>query len=163
VTGTSDGRGHRWWARRFLIVAVVGLQVAAAFGFYGGPHRVLGWRMFNASSDWQAEVFRVTADGERYPIEEPWPGGYGWGELVSARGLGAPHLGQHAPAGLVSTLDYLQHALDWVAANTPADQETLRLEVRVTFWENGRGRERTFFVSVDRSLPGRWSRSGGLL
>ena len=129
---------------------VVGLQAAAAVGAYRGPHQVFGWHMFSGSSDWRAEVFRVTVDGTRHPVDDPWPGGYRWPELVFARGLGTPQFRQHA-VGLSSTLDHLQHALDWVAANTPADTETIRLEADVTYWDNGRDPETAVFLSMERS------------
>ena len=70
------GSMFRWWARRVVIVLVVVLQLFAIVAAYGNPHKVFGWQMFNASSDWQAEIVRVESDGSTHGIREPWPGGY---------------------------------------------------------------------------------------
>jgi hypothetical protein len=142
--------GRRWWARR--VVIVVALQAVGAIGAYSGSHQVLGWHMFSASSDWRADVLRVTSDGARHPISDPWPGGYRWPDLVSARGLGSPQVRQHATAGLAVTLDHLSHAIDWVALHTPADGVTVRLEADVTYWHNGRGPVTTLSVSAERPV-----------
>ena len=40
--------------------------------------------------------------------------------------------------GVDSTLHLLQGSLDWVAQNTPGDDETVRLEAVVTYRHNGR-------------------------
>jgi len=140
VGSVLDGPGHgpRWWARRLVIVGVVALQLAAVVSAYGRPHKVFGWQMFNASSDWQAEIVRVEADGSRHDVRDPWPGGYEWPGLVEGRGLDAPFHRQHAHSGLDTTLDLFQSALDWVARHTPADTRTVRLEAVVTSWDNGR-------------------------
>ena len=45
--------------------------------------------MFPESSTWRADVVRVTADGRRVPVEQPWSG-YRWDELVPDRGLQLP-------------------------------------------------------------------------
>jgi len=80
-------------------------------------------------------VVRVTTDGRRVPIEDPWSG-YRWEELVRSRGLSYPAVRHHADAGLANQLAFLDSALDWVADNTPRDGETRYLEARVTAWHN---------------------------
>jgi hypothetical protein len=78
---------------------------------------------------------RVTADGRRIPVTARWSG-YRWDELVTSRGLRHPEVRHHADAGLDNQLAFLQAALDWVAAHTPRDRETRRLEATVTYWHN---------------------------
>ena len=154
MTGTAGGRhGHTRgrWTRRAIVLAVVGAQLFAIVYAYGIPNKVFGWQMFNASSDWQAEIVRVTADGQRHDVREPWPGGYEWQGLVLGRGVDHPFTRAHASAGLDSTFSFLQHALDWVASNTPADKVTVRLEAKVTYWDNGRGPFRRTFSSAPRA------------
>lgn len=146
----STERTAGWWGRRALILIVILLQVSAAVNAYGRPYKVFGWQMFNASSDWQAEVFRVDADDSRHDVRDDWPGGYEWGDLVGGRGFEAPQARRHADAGLDTTLALFQKALDWVAANTPEDRSTVRLEAVVTFWDNGRPPQQTLLVTPDR-------------
>ena len=52
------------------------------------------------------------------------------------RGLGHPEVRHHADAGLDNQIAFLASALDWVAAHTPRDDETLYLEAVVTTWHN---------------------------
>jgi hypothetical protein len=126
--------------RRLARRAVVGLVVVAQLAFvvrgYHSAHREFGWQMFPESTQWQADVVRVTADGRRVPVEEPWPGGYRWADLVTGSGLEVPDVRQHADAGLDAQLDDLDHALGWVVHHIPADHETVRLEATVQTWRN---------------------------
>lgn len=122
-------------ARRVVVLAVVVLQVGFIARAYWSDHKEFGYQMFPESSTWRAEVVRVTADGRRVPVEQPWFG-YRWDELVRDRGLRYPAVRQHADAGLDNQLAFLDAALDWVAANTPRDRETRYLEARVTAWHN---------------------------
>ena len=147
----AGGRSVGWWARRVVVLSVVAAQVFAATWAYDIPNKVFGWQMFNASSDWQAEIVRVTATGDRHDVRDPWPGGYRWEGLVLGRGLDRPFARAHASAGLDSTFDFLQKALGWVAINTPRDTETVRLEATVTYWDNGRGPFTRTFTSPVRS------------
>jgi hypothetical protein len=55
---------------------------------------------------------------------------------VRDRGLRYPAIRHHADAGLDNQLAFLDAALDWVATNTPRDDETRYLEARVTSWHN---------------------------
>jgi hypothetical protein len=122
-------------ARRVVVVAVVVLQLGLVARAYWSDHKEFGFQMFPESSTWRADVVRVTADGRRIPIEQPWSG-YRWHELVQDRGLRYPSIRHHADAGLANQLAFLEAALDWVADNTPRDTDTRYLEARVTSWHN---------------------------
>ncbi len=121
--------------RRTVVAAVVVLQLGFAARGYWADHKEFAFQMFPESSTWRAEVVRVTADGRRAPIEATWRG-YRWDELVQSRGLRYPSIRHHADAGLANQLAFLQAALDWVADNTPRDDETRYLEATVTSWHN---------------------------
>lgn len=138
--------------RRFAVVVLVALQLGLVARAYWAPHREFGFQMFPESSQWQAEIVRVTTDGDRHPIDEPWFG-YRWAELVDARGLRAPDRRSHADAGVENQLAFLQEALDWVAANTPRDPETVRYEAAVVVWPNLGPPERRTLASDERDVP----------
>jgi hypothetical protein len=121
--------------RRVVVLAVVVAQLAFIVRGYWSDHKPFAFQMFPESSTWRADVVRVTADGRRVPVEQPWAG-YRWEELVPDRGLAYPAARHHADAGLANQLAFLRSALDWVAANTPRDDETRYLEARVTAWHN---------------------------
>jgi len=121
--------------RRVIVLAVVLLQLGFIARGYWADHKEFAFQMFPESSTWRASLFRVTADGERVPIDRPWFG-YRWEDMVRDRGLSYPTYRHHADAGLDSQLAFLRAALDWVAANTPRDDETRYLEARVTSWHN---------------------------
>jgi hypothetical protein len=121
--------------RRVVVVAVVVVQLVLVARGYWSDHKEFAFQMFPESSTWRADVFRITADGRRLPVESAWAG-YRWDELVRDRGLRYPSLRHHADAGLDNQLAFLDSALDWVAANTPRDRETRYLEARVTAWHN---------------------------
>jgi hypothetical protein len=121
--------------RRVIVLAVVLLQLGFIARGYWADHKELAFQMFPESSTWRATLFRVTADGERVPIDRPWFG-YRWEDMVRDRGLSYPQYRHHADAGLDNQLAFLRSALDWVAANTPRDHETRYLEARVTAWHN---------------------------
>jgi hypothetical protein len=123
-------------ARRLVVVAVVGLQIAFVARGYWAAHKEFAFQMFPESSTWRADIVRVTADGRRVPISSPWAG-YRWDDLVKDRGLSYPAIRHHADAGLENQLAFLESALDWVADNTPRDAETRYLEATVTSWHNG--------------------------
>ena len=121
--------------RRVVVVGVVLLQLGLVARGYWSDHREFAFQMFPESSTWRAEVVRVTADGRRVPIERPWSG-YRWEELVPNVGLRYPSFRHHANAGLDNQLAFVDSALDWVATNTPRDDETRYLEATVTAWHN---------------------------
>ena len=136
-----------------MIAVVIGAQLAAIAAAYRNPHPVFGFQMFSEASSWQADIYRVTTDGDRHDVRTGWPGGYDWSELVRTRGLGAPFARQHASGGLDSTFDFFQEALDWVALHTPDDGETRWLEAEVTYWDNDRGPFQRSFRSIERVIP----------
>ena len=88
------------WARRIVVVVVVVAQLTFVVRAYHSPHKEFGFQMFPESSTWQAEIVRVTDDGRRIPISEPWDG-YTWSQLVRVRGLSRPSVRHHADAGEV--------------------------------------------------------------
>jgi hypothetical protein len=118
-----------------VVAAVVVAQLLFVARGYWSDHKEFAFQMFPESSTWRADVVRVTGDGRRVPIEQPWSG-YRWDELVPNRGLSYPSVRHHADAGLENQLAFLEAALEWVARNTPRDAETRYLEARVTSWHN---------------------------
>jgi hypothetical protein len=122
-------------ARRVVVVVVVVVQLGFVARGYWSDHKELAFQMFPESSTWRADVVRVTADGQRVPVEIPWAG-YRWDELVPNVGLRYPSVRHHAYAGIDNQLAFLESALDWVASNTPRDRETRYLEASVTAWHN---------------------------
>jgi len=124
--------------RRAVAAAIVITQLLLIIRAYSTDHAVFGFQMFPESSEWQASIERELADGRRIDVREDWPGDYAWSDLVAGFGLGQPFARHHADTGLDSTLDFFAASLDWVAANTPLDTETVRLIATVTVWPNGR-------------------------
>jgi hypothetical protein len=118
-----------------VVVGFVALQLGFIVRGYSSDHKEFAFQMFPESSTWRADVVRVTADGRRVPVEQPWSG-YRWSELVPNVGLRYPGVRHHAYAGLDNQLAFLDSALDWVATNTPRDAETRYLEATVTAWHN---------------------------
>lgn len=135
-----------------MFVGLVLLSLTMVVRAYRAPHMEFGYQMFPESSEWQAEIVRITADGNHVPIGEPWYG-YEWRELVRGRGLTVPERRHHADAGIDNQLEFLTEALDWVAANTPDDPETVRYVANVTVWPN-LGDARTLTItSEERDVP----------
>ena len=130
-----DNGGLRVVGRRAVVLSVVVLQIALAIRGYSSDHKPFAFQMFPESSTWRADVVRVTTDGRRVPVEQPWSG-YRWDALVPNVGLQYPAVRHHADAGLANQLAFLQSALDWVADNTPRDHDTRYLEATVTAWHN---------------------------
>jgi hypothetical protein len=122
-------------ARRVVVLGVVAAQLGFIVRGYWTDHKPFAFQMFPESSTWRADVVRVTSDGRRIPVEQPWAG-YRWELLVPDRGLSYPAVRHHADAGLDNQLAFLRSALDWVADNTPRDHETRYLEATVTAWHN---------------------------
>jgi hypothetical protein len=121
--------------RRVVVLEVVVIQLGLVVRGYWSDHKPLAFQMFPESSTWRADVVRVTSDGRRVTIERPWSG-YRWDALVPNRGLQYPSIRHHADAGLANQLPFLESALDWVADNTPRDDDTRYLEATVTCWHN---------------------------
>ena len=137
-------------ARRVVVAVVVVAQVAFVVRGYWSDHKEFAFQMFPESSTWEAEIVRVTADGSRLPVDEPWAG-YRWSEMVVGRGLGSVGSRHHADAGLDNQLAFLAEALEYVAGHTPNDRETLYLEAVVTTWHNADGPEVVVLRSTRRS------------
>jgi hypothetical protein len=149
--GTPE-RSWRVWGRRIAVVAIIAAQLTFVVRGYWTPHREFAFQMFPESSTWQAEIVRVTADGRRVPIEEPWFG-YRWSTLAPDRGLSSPGRRHHADAGLRGQIAFLEAALDYVARHTPRDTETRHLEAVVTTWYNTEPPRTRVVRSVERDLP----------
>ena len=131
-------------------VTVVVVQLAFIVAGYSSDHKTFAFQMFPEASTWQADVVRVTDDGRRVPVSEPWAG-YRWDALVPDSALTYPEVRHHADAGLDNQLAFLDAALDYVADHTPRDEETRYLEARVTTWNNTDAPEVTVLRSDDRS------------
>jgi len=86
-------------ARRVVVLGVVCAQLAFVAAGYRSDHKTFAFQMFPEASTWQAEVVRVTSDGRRVPVSEPWAG-YRWDELVPDSALTYPAVRHHADAGL---------------------------------------------------------------
>lgn len=142
----------RWRARLvrgFVAVVLVGHAVLLVRG-YADPHELFAFQPFDESSVWRADVVRVTADGRRIPVEDDWPGGYDWDELVGWGVLERPAVARHAYSGVDASVDFLSESLDWVAEHTPDDHQTLHLEAVVETWRNTRGPSVRVLRSVER-------------
>lgn len=85
-------------------------------------------------------------------MREPWFG-YEWSELVQGRGLTAPWVEHHADSGLDRQIEFLDEALDWVAANTPADDQTRYFEATIEASHNMRPPTTSTIRSIERSVP----------
>ncbi len=146
------GEAARVRIRRIVFVGVIVLQLTFIVRAYWAPHKEFGFQMFPEASSWQAQIVRVTANGDRVPVDQPWFG-YEWNVLVPDRGLSFPWVRHHADAGLDNQLAFLKEALVWVADNTPRDTETRYFEATVTTWYNMRGPTTTVLRSPDRDPP----------
>lgn len=135
-----------------LIVAVLSVQIGFAVNGYRDPHKFFAFQPFNESSTWQADIVRVTWNGERVPISGGWAG-YEWDELVGMAALRGPGRLRHAYMGVGATVDFLDDALDWVATHTPNDHETRYFEATVMTFENTRGPTMTLLRSIERTVP----------
>jgi hypothetical protein len=136
-------------AARVVFCAVIAAQLAFIVRAYFASHAFFGFQMFPESSRWRAEIVRVTRDGRRLSIKQPWSG-YRWAAMVPTRGLGNPTPLHHADHGIRTTLAFLDDALDYVATHTPLDRDTLYLEARVTYFHNRSGPYTLVLRSRDR-------------
>lgn len=140
---TTRGRIRRLGARLLFATVALGqlyfIQRADA-----DPHKHFAFRPFQESDTFRADIVRVTRDGRRISVRQPWAG-YRWGELVRERGLDHPERLSHASSGARSVIAFLDEALDWVAEHTPRDQETHYYAAEVTYFHNRRG---PFHVSL---------------
>ena len=67
--------------RRVSVLAVVAAQLGFVVRGYSSDRRQFAFQLFAESSTWRADVVRVTADGRRVPVSQPWAG-YRWEDLV---------------------------------------------------------------------------------
>ena len=148
--GTPSPWLRRW--RRLIVVLFVGMSLAGVIAGYSGS-RVMAWQMFPEASRWEADIVRITPSDERVAISEPWPGGYEWSAMVTESGLSQPGVESHAAYGIDVTLAALQHALDWVATDTPQDTDTVQLEAIVRYRRNGGDFETITLRSIVRAVP----------
>jgi hypothetical protein len=151
----ESGMARSLWRIRgagVVFVAVLVIQVGLAINGYREPHKYFAFQPFNESSTWRADIVRVTWDGQQVPIEEDWSG-YDWDTLVDMSALQHPDRLRHAYMGVDATLDFLEHALDWVSEHTPEDSETRYLVATVTYYENTRG-PHTIVLRSDEREPG---------
>ena len=141
----------RWRIRaaRVVFAAVLVTQVGLAINGYREPHKYLAFQPFNESSTWRADIVRVTWDGQRIPIEGSWSG-YDRDTLVDMSALQHPDRLRHAYMGVGATVEFLEHALDWVSEHTPDDSETRYLVATVTYFENTRGPYQVVLRSDER-------------
>lgn len=128
-----------------LVLALV-LNVALLVRGEFDPHKLFGFRPFNESDTWQAEIVRVHTDGSRHPIDDgTWE--YDWDELIGVARLSGVTRLRHAVSGGPANVDFLDRALDWAVDHIPNDHDTIALEARVTVFRNTRGPEVTFLRS----------------
>jgi hypothetical protein len=139
--------------RRVIVAAVVALQLGFVVRGYHSAHKEFAYQMFAESTDWRADVVRVTTSGRRVPVEQPWSG-YQWGDLVRDRGLYDPATRHHADASLDNQLAFLHEALDYVATHTPRDTETAYLEATVTYWKDAHPPKVVVLRSEPRAVAG---------
>jgi hypothetical protein len=138
---SDDEGGRPSIARRRAAktVFVSAVLVHALLLVRGGhdPHKLFGFRPFNESDVWKAEIVRVHADGTRHPVDDgTWQ--YDWDELVGVSKLQRLGDYRHAAAGAPASVDFLDRALRWGVANIPDDPDTVALEATVTVIHNGR-------------------------
>ena len=136
--------------RRVVVTLLMAASLVTIVRGYDDPHKVFAFQPFREASTWRAEVYRQTAVGELISIDEPWPGGYRWADLVSGRGLDRPRVSKHAVGSVDSILDLLEGALAYVADHTPRDGETVRLVADVTVVRNADAPRTVRLWSQDR-------------
>jgi len=144
---------RRLLPRVFFVVVVLGQLYFIQRG-YRDPHKHFAFQPYNESDEYHATVERVTVDGRRVPVTEPYFG-YRWHELVRTRGLGFPGRTLHAGSGARAVIAFLDEALDWVADHTPRDRETLYYQARVRYRHNTRGPFVVELQSKRRAVDGR--------
>jgi hypothetical protein len=141
--------------RAAFFFAYLGTQIALLIKAQRSPDFVLGFQMFNASSEMRIALYRkVRRQGRPRLIAIPggaWqakdaqgaPHQYAWQDRVHDGVLGTLDTYVHASYGLQAQLFRLQYALRDVAAHIPNDTETEALVAVVDTVNNGRERGRT--------------------
>jgi hypothetical protein len=142
--GLAGGSRHPSPARRgaakIVVVGALLVHGVLLVRAEADPHKLFGFRPFNESDAWRAEIVRVHADGSRIPVDDgSWV--YDWDELVGTPKLKNLARLRHASAGARASVDFLDRALDWAVDSIPDDPETVALEATVTVFHNTRGPE----------------------
>jgi hypothetical protein len=133
-----------------VLVGALCLQAVLLVRGGADPHKLFGFRPFNESDAWQAEVVRIHGDGTRHPVTDgTWV--YDWDELVDVDKLRGLDRRRHASAGADATIDFLDRALAWAVDRIPDDPDTVALEAHVTVVRNTRGPE-TVVLRAERSV-----------
>jgi hypothetical protein len=141
VTIAQPQHGRRLGGAQRLAATVIFVGALLVHGLLlvrGGddPHKLFGFRPFNESDTWQAEIVRIHADGSRHALDDgTWE--YDWDELVGVPKLQALGGFRHAAAGAPASIDFLERAMDWVLDNIPDDPDTVALEATVSVIHNG--------------------------
>ena len=149
---TGDRSPTRRRLAAFVLVAAIALHAALILNGGSDPHKRFGFRPFSESDTWQAEIVRVTVDGDRLAIDDgTWP--YEWNELVGTVELSSPWRTRHASGGARTTVDLLDRALDWLVENTPRDRATLRYEATVVIVHNAGEPSIIELVGAERDPP----------
>jgi hypothetical protein len=141
-----------WLAVQAYLIATAGAR----------PDRALGFRMFAESGTVRLHVERVLDDGGMIPIggDGEWeardcagePHRFAWGRMVGYPAPWALDQELHSPYGADAGAAEARAALEWVAAHTPEDCQTLALRARVEVRRNGGAPERRE-LTVERA-PG---------
>jgi hypothetical protein len=115
------------------------------------PHKLFGFRPFNESDTWSADVVRVMGDGSRRPVDDgSWV--YDWNTLVGEGRVQHLQRERHADSGADASVDFLDRALGWVLEHIPDDMDTVALEATVTFIHNTHAPE-VVVLRRDRRTP----------
>ena len=139
---------------RWFAAGVVVVQLGLVANGYRDPHNYFAFQPFNESSTYAVELVRVLDDGRRVPVHDGRWEGYDWNEMVGWRALQSPWHQRHAFSGVDAVVDFLDHALDWMADHTPNDRDTRYLEATVTYYRNARGPHAVVIRSHEREFPG---------
>jgi hypothetical protein len=94
VAVTVVRTSRRRAAAKAVFVALLVLHGALVIRALDDPHKLFGFRPFNESDAWTAEIVRITVDGARRPIDDgTWA--YEWDELVGTPKLTRPERFRH--------------------------------------------------------------------
>lgn len=131
------------------MVAFFGLELAGIAWGQRAPDHVLGFQMFNETSQLTIHLFREV-DGKRKPVLVPVPDGhwqaldsngklheFSWQARVRYSPLHVLEKSVHARYGLEGQLFHLQTALNDVVRHIPDDADTRALVAKVDTSRNG--------------------------
>jgi hypothetical protein len=148
-------------ARTGFAAAWLAVQAGLIATAGGRPDRALGFRMFAESGTVQLHVERVLDDGGLIPIggDGAWEARdcagelhrFEWGRMVGYPAPWALERELHAPYGADAGAAQARAALEWVAAHTPDDCQTLAFRARVDVRRNGGVPER-HQLTVERAV-----------